>query len=78
MLPNMLLSGFIFPIESMPAFFQKITMALAPRWFMVIARSLFLRGAGAVELGVPILALVGINAVIVTLAVRKFKTDLEP
>lgn len=78
MLPNMLLSGFIFPIESMPAFFQKLTMALAPRWFMVVARSLFLRGTSAVELGVPILALAGINAVIVALAVRKFKTDLEP
>ncbi len=78
MMPNLLLSGFIFPIESMPIFFQRLTMGLAPRWFMFIVRGLFLKGASLFDLGVPILALCLINVGIVTLAVRKFKTDLEP
>lgn len=78
MMPNLLLSGFIFPIESMPAFFQTLTMGLAPRWFMYIVRGVFLKGAGLFEMGVPIIALCAINVAIVALAVKKFKTDLEP
>lgn len=78
MMPNMLLSGFIFPVESMPAFFQKLTMGLAPRWFMFIVRGVFLKGETFFELGIPIAALCAINVLIVTIAVKKFKTDLEP
>ncbi|MBV9079830.1 MAG: ABC transporter permease [Elusimicrobia bacterium] len=78
LLPNMMLSGFIFPVQSMPAFFQKFTMILAPRWFMAIARGIYLKGAGAGELAAPIAALLAIDAFLVRLAVKKFKTDLEP
>ncbi len=78
MLPSLMLSGFIFPIESMPVFFQRLTAALAPRWFMEISRGIFLKGADAIDLIVPIGALLLINMVLLTLAARKFKTDLEP
>jgi ABC-2 type transport system permease protein len=78
MLPALLLSGFIFPVESMPAFFQKFTGILAPRWFMLIARGLFLKGAGPAELALPFIALGAIGTGLVALAVKKFKTDLEP
>ncbi len=78
MLPTMMLSGFIFPIESMPKFFQGVTALLAPRWFMVISRGVFLKGMGWTELAPPLFYLCLINAVLLTLASRKFKTDLEP
>lgn len=78
MLPSLLLSGFIFPVESMPAFFQVVTRALAARWFMVAARGLFLKDASLAELATPFLALAAIGAVLTVLAVKRFKADLEP
>ena len=78
MLPTMLLSGFIFPVESMPLGFRVITSALPPRWFMVVSRGLFLKGAGLIELALPLGVLSFMCFFLVFLAVKRFKTDLEP
>ncbi|HAF94980.1 MAG: multidrug ABC transporter permease [Elusimicrobia bacterium GWC2_51_8] len=78
LLPSMLLSGFIFPVESMPKFFQYLTMLLPPRWFMAAARGITLKGADLGELAVPFLALGLLSAGMLALALVKFKTDLEP
>ena len=78
LLPSMLLSGFIFPVESMPVFFRYFTMILTPRWFMEAARGIFLKGAGLQELALPFLALALLSALLLALALKKFKTDLEP
>lgn len=78
LLPSLLLSGFIFPVESMPAFFRYFTMILSPRWFMEIARGVTIRGAGAADLVLPLLALGGLCSLLLTAAFKKFKTDLEP
>ncbi len=78
LLPSMLLSGFIFPVESMPRFFQYFTMLLPPRWFMAAARGITLKGADLEELAVPFLALGLLSAGMLALALKKFKTDLEP
>jgi ABC-2 type transport system permease protein len=45
-LPMMYLSGFIFPIENMPAWIQPVTYLLPLRYFLVILRGLFLKGVG--------------------------------
>jgi len=78
LLPSLLLSGFIFPVESMPVFFRYFTMILAPRWFMEAARGIFLKGAGLAELAVPFAALGAIAFILLAVAVVKFKTDVEP
>lgn len=78
LLPSMLLSGFIFPIESMPAFFQYFTSILPPKWFMMVARGIFLKGSGAPELAKPLVALLVMDAVLITAAVKRFKKDVEP
>lgn len=78
LIPAMLLSGFIFPIESMPVFFRYLTMLLPARWFVVIARESFLKGSTLLEMAPSFLALAAIATVLVLLAVRKFKRDLEP
>ncbi|PIS47259.1 MAG: ABC transporter permease [Elusimicrobia bacterium CG08_land_8_20_14_0_20_51_18] len=78
LLPSLLLSGFIFPIESMPVFFRYFTMILSPRWFMEIARGITIRGAGAADLAVPLLALAALSAALLAAAFKKFKRDLEP
>ena len=78
LLPSNLLSGFIFPIESMPAFFQYLTMIFPARWFMKIARDTFLKGSGFIDLAGPFFALALLCAAMVFLSVRRFKRDLEP
>jgi drug efflux transport system permease protein len=77
-LPSLLLSGFIFPIESMSAFFRYFTMIFPARWFMVVMRGLFLRGAGWGELAGPLGVLLLMDAIFISLAVRLFKKDVEP
>jgi ABC-2 type transport system permease protein len=78
LLPTMLLSGFIFPIESMPAFFQYLTLILPPRWFVYVSRGLFLKGSPFFELAPSIGALLVLNLIMVTAALRAFKQDVEP
>ncbi len=77
-LPAMMLSGFVFPVESMPIFFQYFTMIFPARWYMVVVRGLFLRGAGIEELIWPLLILLGMDILFINMAVRFFKRDVEP
>lgn len=77
LLPSLLLSGFVFPIESMPVFFRYFTAILPQRWFMVIARSLFLKGASVFELAWPLLALLVLDILLMAAAFKNFKRDLE-
>ena len=77
-LPAMLLSGFIFPIESMPLGVQWATALFPARWFMEISRSIFLQGSGLYDLRIAFAALSLEALVLVVFAVRSFKTDVEP
>ncbi len=78
LLPSFIFSGFIFPIENMPLFFQYFTALFPQRWFLLISRTLFLSDAGFAPLA-PAFAGIGLFAcVMIILAVFKFKTDVEP
>ena len=65
-------------IQSMPAFFQYLTMIMPARWLTVIARDSYLKGAPFTQMWGPFAALAILCVVMVLLATRKFKTDLEP
>ncbi|MCB0308222.1 MAG: ABC transporter permease, partial [Bdellovibrionales bacterium] len=78
LLPSTLLSGFIFPIESMPTFFRYFTMIFPARWFMRIARDTFLKGSDFVALSTSFFALSVLCALMIKMATSKFKRDLEP
>ncbi|HRY29929.1 MAG TPA: ABC transporter permease [Elusimicrobiota bacterium] len=78
LLPSLLLSGFVFPIESMPLFFRALTALLPVRWYMTVTRGIFLRGAGPADLWVPLTVLTAMSLALSALALKKFKTDLEP
>ncbi|MFH1369188.1 MAG: ABC transporter permease [Elusimicrobiota bacterium] len=78
LLPSLLLSGFIFPVESMPVFFRYLTALLPPRWFMTIIRALFLKGPSLYEMILPFSALFLLSLIPIMAASKKFKKDLEP
>jgi ABC-2 type transport system permease protein len=77
MLPTMLLSGFIFPIENMPEALQGLSALMPARWFNEIVKSIMLKGVGVFYVWKETLILVGMTALIVFGSVRKFKIRLE-
>ena len=77
MLPTFLLSGFSFPIESMPKFIQPITYLIPARYYLVIIRGIFLKGVGFELLWKDTLILIMFSIVFLTLASRKFKKKLD-
>ncbi len=76
-LPQILLSGFIFPIESMPDLMQWLTVIIPARYFLIIIRGLFLKGVGLAELLPETAALAIFAIVIFSLATARFKRGLQ-
>ena len=72
-LPAILLAGFMFPVRSMPEVFQWITLANPLRHYLVIVRSIFLKGAGFEALWPQFAALTAIGGVIFAFAVSRFE-----
>jgi ABC-2 type transport system permease protein len=77
LLPAMLLSGYVFPIDQMPAFIQNLTYLIYSRYFVTIIKAVFLKGAGVAELITPILFLLVYALAVVVLAARAFRKRLE-
>ena len=69
--PMIYLSGFIFPIENMPAAIQPLTYLFPLRYFLVILRSIFLKGVGLETLWPQALALTAWGVGILTLAIAR-------
>ena len=68
MIPMVFLSGFVFPIENMPAVVQPVTLLVPLRYFLVILRGIFLKGVGLETLWPQALAMFAWGAVVLTLA----------
>jgi ABC-2 type transport system permease protein len=77
MLPTIMLSGFIFPIASMPKLLQFVTYVVPARYFLPIIRGVMLKGNTLAEIWIPLLGLAGIGALLLNISVRKFKMTLE-
>ena len=74
--PMLYLSGFIFPIENMPAVIQPVTYLIPLRYFIIIVRGIFLKGVGVAVLWPQILALLAWGLDIVGLAVARSRKTL--
>ncbi len=71
--PAILLSGLIFPIANMPAFFQYITLLNPLMYFVIVAQGIFLKGAGLALLWPQMLAMTLLGLVMLVLAVARFQ-----
>ena len=71
LMPMIYLSGFVFPIENMPAAIQPITYLIPLRYFLVILRSIFLKGVGLETLWPEALGLAAWGVAILTLAIAR-------
>jgi ABC-2 type transport system permease protein len=70
-LPTFILSGFIFPIASMPAVLQYVTAVVPARYFLIALRGIVLKGLGLVDVWQPILALTIYAAAVLGLAAAR-------
>jgi ABC-2 type transport system permease protein len=77
LLPNILLSGFIFPLESMPAILRWISFVIPGRWFVAIARGIMLKGIGLEYLWRETLYIAGLATILLVASVRSFHERLE-
>jgi ABC-2 type transport system permease protein len=75
-LPSVLLSGFMFPREAMPLFFQLLGNLLPVTFYLEILRGIILKGVGLSVLWGQVLALIVFITVILTLAISKFQKKL--
>lgn len=77
MMPTVLLSGFIFPRESMPWPLQKIGAVIPATWFNQIIKGVMIKGVGLETLWLQTLVLVLMAVVFIGLSIRNFKHKLE-
>ena len=77
MMPTMLLSGMIFPVESMPWVLQGISAAIPARWYIQAVRKLMIQGVDVVNVFTEVGVLLGMAVVLVTVSLKKFKNRLE-
>lgn len=73
MLPSLLLSGFVFPIENMPQPLQYLTLIIPARYYVEGLRGVLLRGNGLAELWPQVLALLCFACVVLAISTARFR-----
>ncbi len=77
LMPSMLLSGFIFPIEAMPRPLQWISFLIPLRYFLTIVRGIIIKGIGIDYLWPQILMLLALGLAVFTAAVLRFRKRID-
>jgi ABC-2 type transport system permease protein len=77
MLPVILLSGFIFPISSMPVPLQIISNIIPAKWFIIIIKGIMLKGIGLTFIWKETLILTAMTLFFIFLSIKKYKIRLE-
>ncbi len=77
MLPTILLSGFIFPISSMPIPLQVISNIIPAKWFIIILKGIMLKGVDISFIWKETVILIGMTLFFMGLSIKKYKIRLE-
>ena len=76
LMPSILLSGFMFPREAMPAFFRAVSNLLPVTFFLQISRGILLKGVGLSALWPQVLSLLGLLVFFLGLSILKFRKTI--
>jgi ABC-2 type transport system permease protein len=76
MMPTLLLSGFIFPLDSLPEWLQAISYVVPARWFLLVVRGIMVKGAGLATLWQETLVLVGMMVFLLVVGSRNLAIRL--
>ncbi len=77
LLPTIFLSGFLFPLAAMPIFLQAVSYVVPLRYFLIIIRSILLKGVGAGALVPQSVALTVFAVAVMTMAALRFRKRLD-
>lgn len=77
MLPTMLLTGFMFPIENMPLLLRGLSNLVPSRWFFIIIKNVMLKGLGIASIWKELLILTAMCVGLLILSIKKFKIRLQ-
>lgn len=76
MLPTMLLTGFMFPVENMPVPLQVLSNIVPSRWYYIIIKNVMIKGLGFSAIWKETLILTGMTLLLLGLSLRNFKNRL--
>jgi ABC-2 type transport system permease protein len=76
MLPTIMLTGFLFPLENMPWILQAVSAILPSHWYYIIVKAVMLKGLGLSYVWKETLILIGMTIVLLTIALKNFKIRL--
>ena len=76
LLPTILFSGFMFPIENMPWPLQIISNAIPAKWFYIIVKSIMIKGLGFAAIQKETAILFGITIFLIAVSIKNFKIRL--
>ena len=77
LMPVVMLSGMLFPVESMPQVLQWLAAVVPPRYYIQAMRKLMIMGVGIGEVAHEVTVLAGMTAVLLTIAMKKFEVRLK-
>jgi len=77
LMPVVMLSGMLFPVESMPQVLQWVAAVVPPRYYIQAMRKLMIMGVGIGDVLTEVLVLAAMTALLLTIALKKFKVRLE-
>ena len=76
MLPTMIFTGFLFPLENMPMPLQIVANIVPSKWYYIIVKDVMIKGLGFSAIWKETLILLGMTFLLLILSIRKFKTRL--
>jgi ABC-2 type transport system permease protein len=77
MLPTILLSGFIFPIENMPKIYDYVSMIMPPRYFITIIKNIMIKASGISFIWKETIIIVLMTLVFIGISIKKFRIRLQ-
>ena len=75
-MPTMMLSGIIFPCESMPVILQAVSDIIPAKWYIIMVKRIMIQGAGFADIAVEFAVLFFMMVFLLCVSIRKFKTRL--
>ncbi len=76
LLPSMLFTGFMFPLENMPLPLQIVANLVPSKWYYIIVKSIMIKGLGLSAIWKETLILAGMTLFLLFVSIKKFKTRL--
>jgi ABC-2 type transport system permease protein len=77
LLPTMMLTGFLFPLENMPLPLQVVANLMPSKWYYIIVKDVMIKGLGIAAVWKESLILIGMTTFLLVLSIRNFKIRLS-